>query len=274
MNIYDYFDYRKYLKDYYEYRKKESPFFSYRYIARRVELDAGYLVKVLQGKYNIAQRTVEKFIVLCKLDEKGAEYFETMVHFAKAKSDKQIKLYFEKLLSFKKVKFKRVEPSQYEFYQKWYYTAIRSLINIYKFSGNYNELASQLSPPISVKEAKQAVKLLERLKLIVKNKDGRYTLTDTIITTGDEWRSIAIRQFQRETIKLAEESLERHHKDNRDISTVTISISHDDIEEIRERAREFRASILKLAEETPDPDSVYQLNIQLFPLTVTKKKKS
>ena len=272
MNIYDYFDYHKYLKDYYEYRKKDNPFFSYRYIARRVALDPGYLVKVLQGKHNIAQRTIEKFITLCKLDKKEAEYFESMVHFAKAKSDKQVKLYFEKLLSFKKVKFKKIEPYQYEFYQKWYYSAIRSLLDYYPFTGNYRELASQLSPSISVKEAKEAVKLLERLNLIVKNKEGRYTLTDTIITTGDEWRSIAIRQFQKETMQLAEESLERHHKDIRDISTVTVAISRDDLEEIKERTREFRASILKLAEESPEPDSVYQLNIQLIPLTEVKKK--
>lgn len=274
MNIYEYFDYRKYLKDYYEFRKKDHPFFSYRYIARRVNLDPGYLVKVLQGKYNIAQRTIEKFIILCKLDGKEAEYFETMVHFAKAKSEKQIKLYFEKLLAFKKVKFKRIEPYQYEFYQKWYYSAMRSLLDFYKFTGDYRALASQLSPPITVKEAKNAVKLLEKLAIIKKNKDGGYSLTNTIITTGDAWRSIAIRQFQKDTIQLAKESLERHQKDIRDISTVTMAIALDDLEDVRDLAQEFRASVLKLAEESQKPNSVYQLNIQLIPLTEIKKKES
>ena len=273
MNVFDYFDYRKYLKDYYETRKKENFFFSYRYVGNKVDLDPGYLVKVLQGKHHIAQKTISKVVKLCGLNEKEAEYFENLVYFGKAKTEKQIKLYFEKLLSLKGAKSKKTEPHQYEYYQKWYYSAIRSLIGCVGFRGNYKELAEKLSPKISVKEAKSAIKLLKDLKFIKKKVDGSYALTDSLITTGDEWRSIAIRQFQRETIHLAEESLNRHPKEVRDISTVTMGINLEDLEEIRELAKEFRSSVMKFAEKSRDPDSVFQLNIQLIPLTHVKGKK-
>ncbi len=273
MNIFDYFDYRKYLKDYYENKKKQNFFFSYRYVGKKVELDPGYLVKVLQGKHHIAQKTISKFIKLCKMDENEGEYFENLVYFGKAKSEKQIKLYFEKLLSLKDAKTIKTEPNQYEYYQKWYYSAIRSLIGCIGFKGDYKSLAEKLSPKISVKETKKAIKLLEKLKFVKKQKDNTYTLTDTLITTGDEWHSIAIRQFQRETIHLAEESLTRHPKDIRDISTVTMGIHHEDLEEIKELLKEFRSSVMKFTEKSQNPDSVYQLNIQLIPLTAIKRNK-
>jgi uncharacterized protein (TIGR02147 family) len=271
MNIFDYLDYRLFLKEFYEERKKTKSFFSYRYMGNKVGMDPGYLVRVMQGRLHIAEASIDKFCALCKLNEKEAAYFSAMVNFAKAKSERQIKLYFEKLLSLKDVKARRIEESQYEFYQKWYYSAVRALIGFCGFRGNYKELAERLSPPISAWDAKKAVRLLERLKLVKKNARGVYEITDTTITTGKEWRSIAVREFQGQTIDLARESLERHAKEIRDISTVTVAVASDDLPEIRERISEFRNSILGLAAENPSPNCVYQLNIQLIPLSKVER---
>jgi uncharacterized protein (TIGR02147 family) len=273
MNIFDYLDYRLYLKEFYEDRKKANSFFSYRYMGAKVGMDPGYLVKVIQGKYHIAESSVAKFTALCKLDEKESAYFSAMVSFAKAKSETQTKLNFEKLLSLKNVKSARLEAHQYEFYKQWHYSAVRALLGWYNFSGNYRDLGRKLSPAISAKEAKQAVRLLEKLDLIRKNKNGRYELTNTVITTGKDWKSIAVREFQLQTMDRARESLTRHEKELRDISTVTISVAFSEIEEIKARIGELRSSILNLASENPNPDSVYQLNIQLVPLTTIIRNK-
>jgi uncharacterized protein (TIGR02147 family) len=273
MNIFNYFDYRLFLKDFYEEKKKENSFFSYRYMGSKIGIDAGYLVKVLQGKYHIAESSIKKIAEFLKLNDKETEYFATMVNFAKAKSERQTKIYFEKLLSLKNIKSVPLEEYQYEFYKKWYYTAIRSLIGWYDFDGDYKKLGQKLSPPISAKEAKEAVKLLEKLDLIRKSSNGKYELTNNVITTGKEWKSIAVKEFQLQTIELAKESLERHPKDIRDISTVTVSVCFNDIPEIKERIAELRNSILSLASESQNPDCVYQLNIQLVPLTNIQRNK-
>ncbi len=273
MNIYDYFDYRKYIKDYYEMKKKDHAYFSFRFMGQKLQIDPGYLVKVMQGKYHLSQKTIPLVAALFKLSEKESAYFETLVHFGKAKSNEETKIFFEKLLSFKDVRVKRLESYQFEFYQRWYYSAIRSLLGFYDFTGDFNELANLLSPPISVKEAKNAINLLEKTGLIEQQSDGKYNLKNTMITSGEDWKSIAIRQFQKETILLAAESIDRHDKSIRDISTVTIAVSQNDIEEIKAMAKEFRASILKFAEDCTEPQRVYQLNIQFIPLTeVTKGK--
>jgi len=265
--ILDYLDYRDFLKDFYETKKKENPWFSYRFMARRVDMDASHLVKILQAKRHIAPRSIRKFIFLCGLRGKEADYFETLVQFNKAKTDREVRKAYEHLLSLKDVKKYTLEKNQYEYYQKWYYSAIFTLLQYYPFKGDYAALAKKLSPAIKPSEAKRAVKLLKDLKLIRKKKDGNFELTNEFITTGEECRSIMIKSFQEETMRLAAESLHRHYKQDRNISTVTITIDRRDLETVDEMVGQFRNQLMKLAKETEKPDSVYQLNVQLFPMT-------
>ncbi len=265
--IFDYLDYHEFLRDFYTEKKQENSFFSYRYMGLKLELDAGFIAKVLQGKMDFALKSIPKVAAFCKLNKKEADYFDSMVKFGRAKNEKDVKLYFEKMLSQRGVDSCRIEEKQYQFYTKWYHTAIRSLLGYYRFSGDYPALAKKLSPAITVKEAKGAIALLTDLGFIAVDKEGVYRLTDKMITTGDAWRSAAIHTFQQETLTLAREALDRHPKEVRDISTITVAVSHEDLMEIRARAKEFRQSILQMKTGNEVPDVVYQINIQVIPLT-------
>jgi uncharacterized protein (TIGR02147 family) len=271
ISVFDYLDYRQFLRDFYNQQKKTNTFFSYRYIGNKVGMDSSFLIKVLQGHLHVAEDRIEKFHKICNFNDKEATYFEALVHFNKAKSEKESKLYFEKMLSINKAKSDKIVESQYEFFQKWYYSAVWSLLDGAPFKGDIKELGNLLTPPIGVKESKAAIKLLEDLKLIVQDADGAYRAVGLNLTTGKEWRSVAIMQYQREMIKLAEESLERFRKDERDISTLTVNIPEAAIPEIRELTGEFRESLKKLVNSYTDTDRVYQMNIQMFPLTQKRK---
>jgi len=271
--IFDYLDYRDYLREYYEEKKVENPFFSYKLFGRMVDIDQSYLAKVLIKERHIAQKSIRKFVEYFKLSDIEAEYFETLVHFIKAKTDKQSRLFFEKLLSFKEVKRNILTTQQYEFYTKWYYSAIRSLLQFYDFQGDYKKLAEQLSPPISVGEAKQAINLLQTLQLIKQDADGRYVLADKAITSGKEWHSLAINSFQEQTIGMAAESVARHKRELRDISTVTMNIGPADLQRIKELIQQFRNTVIQYVNDNASPENVYQLNVQLYPLTNVSRKK-
>jgi uncharacterized protein (TIGR02147 family) len=266
-SIVEYLDYRDFLKDFYEEKKSERSFFSYRLFGTKVAIDASYLAKVLMKSRHISNKNIGKCIEFCGLKEIEAEYFETLVHFAKAKSAKESKLIFEKLISHRGVGANTLIKNQYDFYQKWYCSAIRSILEFFDFKGDYKALAEKVSPQISVKEAKDAVKLLHDLGLIEKDANGHYRMTHTAITTGPEWQSLAIQKYQEETIRLSHESLARHPKQHRDVSTVTMNISEQSFLEIKERIKEFRSSIIKFVNEQPASDRVVQLNIQLFPMS-------
>jgi uncharacterized protein (TIGR02147 family) len=271
--VFDYLDYRSFLLDFYESQKRENSFFSYRYFSKKVGLDAGYILKILQGKLHLPEKYMDAVCTLCKFSEKERIFFKALVNFNRAKSESQIRICMEKLLSLNCSGKQQIDKYQYEYYQKWYYAAIRSLIGIFNFVGDYESLSRMLTPQITPGEVKKAIMLLEKLCLIWKDESGVFKLSDKFITTGESWRSLAIKEFQRETIRLAAESLDKHKKENRNISTVTIAINKKELEEINTRITEFRNSILQLAESSSDPDCVFQLNIQLFPMAMTRPDK-
>jgi len=146
MNIFDYLDYRLFLKEFYEERKKTKSFFSYRYMGNKVGMDPGYLVRVMQGRLHIAEASIDKFCALCKLNEKEAAYFSAMVNFAKAKSERQIKLYFEKAPFPQGRQGAADRRIQYEFYQKWYYSAVRALIGFCGFPRQLQRTCRAVEP--------------------------------------------------------------------------------------------------------------------------------
>ncbi len=266
-SVKNYWEYREYLKDFYSEKKKENNWCSLRYMGGKVSVDPSHLVKIFQLKRHIGNSLIDAFIKHCSLSGSEAEYFANLVRFNKAKSDRDIKMYYERLLALKGTGARTLEKSKYEFYSRWYHSAILMLLDFYAFSGDYAALAAKLSPPITPGKARKSIALLLKLGLIKKTAPGSYCLTHKIITTGDHGRSIAVKAFQEETMRLAMESLSRHQPEKRNISTVTITLSEGDLGRVNDVIGQFRETLLRMARDEKTPDKVYQLNVQLYPLT-------
>ena len=270
INLFDYLDYREFLRDFYLEQKRKRSNFSFRFLAQKTNIDPAHIARVFQLKRHLSEKSLVPFVQLCKFSEEEKKYFDRLVAFNMARTERQAKQAFEALISLSSVKSHALRSDQYTFYTKWYYTAVRALIAMRPFTAkDGGAIARMLSPRISTKEAREAVKLLLKLGLVYAGDEGILRCADTHITTGQRWRSIAAKTFQAETLRLAGESLDRHPKEVRDISTVTIGIKKDRMEEMRQRIADFRKSIMHLAEEDQGPDDIFQLNIQLFPLTDT-----
>lgn len=267
--IYEYLDYRQYLREYYETEKEKKPQFSLRLFGRLSGLDASYLSKIMKEQRHIGLQFLPGLIKALKLTKAEGDYLENLIHFNQAKTEDQKQHYFELLLSMRRPHTHNLTEEQFEFYTKWYYTALRNLLEFYEFhkGDNFTELGQKLSPAITELQAQRSIELLEKLSLISLDANNRYTLTDAAISTGDTWSSIAVRNFQKETILLSSESLERHPQEMRDISSVTMNITEKEFVAIKDMIRKFRSSVIHYVNEVPEPDRVYQVNIQLIPLS-------
>jgi len=268
--IFEYTDYREWLRDAFEDFKKRKTVVSWRYMAMKLGADPGNLLRVAQGKIHLTLPLVQPMAEFFELNEKETAYWTELVYFGRAKTDAEALNHYEKMQSLKGIPLKRLAKKELEFYRHWYCNAIRSIIGICKFKDDYEGLAECCTPAISAEEAKNAVKLLYDLNMISKDRDGYWKVNDTFVSTGGNWRSEAVRTFQTETIRLAGESLERHAPPLRDISTVTMTFNMDDIALIREKIKEFRSELLRLSQEGSGDDTVFQLNVQLFPLGFVK----
>jgi len=87
------------------------------------------------------------------------------------------------------------------------------------------------------------------------------------MTTGETWQGVAIHGFQKTAARMAMNALDSFQKPERDFSTLTISLSPGSFTAARDILKKARHEILALDEKETDPRSVYQLNLQLFPLS-------
>lgn len=274
LNIFEYLDYRQYLKDFYDNERKNKPWFSYRYISSKVKLNPGYIVKVFQGKVHLGIKNIGSFADFMMLSEKEREYFSELLHFGRAKNEDEIEQRFERLQSIKGVTFRTVADNKSDFFTQWYHMAIRSLISIYPFDGkDYRKLASMLSPKITAQEARESIELLERLNIITRNEDGLYRVTEQFISTGEKWTAAVIRNYQKKNVELSLSAIDMHNKELRDISSVTMTIRMENIDVLRKKIQQFRQELLLISQNEENDDAVVQLNIQLFPVASCKWKK-
>jgi len=122
-------------------------------------------------------------------------------------------------------------------------------------------------PPITVLQAKNSVRLLQRLGLVEKGKDGIFKVTNNMLTTGPEVASLAAQQFHLQAMELAIRALKEMPKEQRNIYGLTLGISKNAFMEIQKIMTESQNQILQVAEKDRDSDGVYQLNVQVFPVS-------
>jgi uncharacterized protein (TIGR02147 family) len=266
-DVLDYHDYREYLKEFYNFRKLKDWYFSYRFMGNKVGMEASSIVRVFQGSLHLADDGITRWSDFLKLDLRRACYFETLVRFCKTNSDIERRACWDKLLRLKEMDIAQVEKDQEEYYLKWYHTPIRSLLGMPNEDHSPEAIASRLVPPISVQDAQQAIDLLLRLGMVRKSESGAFELSAPYIAPDISQLRMAIRTFQKDTMTLASDALQNLSPELRDISAVSVTLNPEDMPLLQEHIRHFRKSIMDFSTESKNPRSIYQLNIQFFPLT-------
>ncbi|MBR4916561.1 MAG: TIGR02147 family protein [Fibrobacter sp.] len=270
--IFEFLDYREFLKDYYNTKKMANPAFSLRVFSDKIGFKAkDFISRVMNGEKKLSTQSIPKVANGLRLGKHETEFFVALVKFNQAETMDERNAAFEEMQAILKVvrfadKQHLLGHTQYMVYSHWRHLTIRSLIGMYGFDGDYEALAKQVHPHITADEAKKSVKLLEECQLIKKGKDGKYSLTDSAITTGDRTSRLALRGFHQHCLKLAADSIDRDPPGSRHISGLTLGISQEGYERIVERINAFRKEIALIAEEDESADKVFQLQFALFPV--------
>jgi len=245
-----------------------QPEFTHRYISKAVGFKStGSFAQILQNKTNISTQMIANFISFLRLKKDEADFFELLVLFNQSKSHAEKKRHFERIRCFPKSNFKVVESAQYAFYEKWYYTVIREIVGFFPCKDDYRALARMTEPAITPAEAERAVKLLEELGMVRRKPDGFLEKKDAVVTTGYEARSLAVNQYMLETMDLAKAALDNLPREERNLSSVTLSVPEEGYRIIEERVKSLRRELLEIARNSPDPRRVVQVNFQIFPVS-------
>lgn len=265
--LYRYTNFRSFLKDYYEERKfKEG--FTFRDFSTMTGVNSSsWLLHLIKGTKNLSNESILKIAKALGFSASEAEYFELIVHFTQAKDSDTKDFFYRKILACTKIlNMSRISEDQYEYYAKWYHPVVRSLVSKVRFRNDYALLARRLIPRITPAQAKASVALLEKLGLIKKDKAGGWLQAEPIISTGDEVMSLNVINYHKQVSRLAENAFDRSKRDERDISALTLGISGETFNRIKGKLQSIRKEIMEIAGESENPDRVYQLNLQFFPV--------
>jgi len=267
INVLQYTDFRKFISDFLSASKSNELKISLRGLAEKSGIDACNLVKALKSERNLAPAAAKKLSRGLGLKEKERDYFLCLVAYCQARTHEEKKKHFEAMMSFTESSIRILHADEYEFYDKWYYTAVREALSFYQCDGtNCEALGKIIKPKISADEVKSSLNLLERLKFINKNEKGFYQRTEPVLSSGYDARSVALNNHIINSMDLARSHIGKS-SGQINHSAVAFSVSEEDFRKIEDEIRQFRRRILDMARQSEKPDRVYQFNMQLFPLS-------
>lgn len=273
IQIFDYTDYREYLKNALEDRKLKSNAWSHRMVAEKIGLKSGgHISLILNGKANLKDKALDALISLLRLSPSEGLYFRHMVYYNQSEEHKDQRIWFERMMDCRDSQTKILNADQYSYFSRWYYSAVREALTIFDCNGkDLDELGSKMIPPLSTQKVRESIDLLIRLNLIETNEQGFYKPNNQILSTGPQQNGFFFNEHVIHVLELAREAVLTVPVGQKYNSWVSMAISPPSFNKVVEEIRASRKRILKIIEKDPSPDRVYHLNMNVFPITQFKK---
>lgn len=263
-------EYRDFLAAAYTWLKKNLERYSYLQFAGDLGFGRTNVVHlIIQGKRPLSPKAAEKIAVAMSLGQLEKEYLLTLVRYQNARSPRQRDELFDAIHAIKNRLLKtELDRSQLEYFSEWFHPVIREMTFMKEFKSDPDWIAAKIFPRIRPEQARKSLALLESLNLVrFDAQRGRHVPTTARVSTGDEVASIAVIRYHQQSIALGREAITSVQEDRRDVSAVTVCVSEAVAHRMKAEVQAFRKKILALADEVKDGDQVYQLNMQLYPLT-------
>jgi uncharacterized protein (TIGR02147 family) len=262
-----YLDYRAFLADYCEWRRQADAGFSQRVFAKEADLppsSSSLLPAVLKGRRNLSQNLRVKFSKALKLPEREANYFDLLVQFNQAKGMAEKNFFFTQLSKFRASRAHVLQENQFEFFSKWYYSAVRNFFSMETRERNPAAIAARLFPEVAPEQVEDAIRLLLSLELIKKTANG-YTVTEKHISTPKDVQARAAREYMLELTRMSQEILDKTPAALRQYNALMFTVSTQGFETVKERIRSFLEELREILDRDQNEDRIYSLTLQLFP---------
>jgi uncharacterized protein (TIGR02147 family) len=276
VDIFEYLDYREYLRDAYGDLKARQQGFSYRAFSKRAGMSSpNFLKLVIDGQRNLTPSSVERFAEALALGPRETAFFRELVGFNQAASPAQKNEHYERIGKFRKHRaVRRLERDTFAYLSHWYYPAIRELVTCSAFREDPEWISAQLRPHVPPARVREAIEVLLEVGVLERDEHGELKQGEPLLSTGPEVRSLAVGNFHRQMMERAADSIELIDREEREISGVTVALSPERFEMFKNKIHALRAELLELSAAETDPSRVVQFNFQAFPLALIEEEPS
>ncbi|OWV18211.1 TIGR02147 family protein [Fibrobacter sp. UWB4] len=267
-DVLKYTNYHQYIADYYAEKKAKSAF-TWQTFTRAAGFSSPVFLKyVSEGRSNLGEETARQVANAMGLVGYEQDYFVEMVKFGHAKTDEEKKSIFNRMLAIADIhKVRVVEGESFRFFEDWKNPVLRELAPAMP-GAKPLAMAHACRPEVSAAEVSETLNFLVKANLLQKDKDGNYTQTDKIVTSGPmNFAPLALRGLQRQMGEIALGAIENVPQDERHFSGLTLGITREAYKKIVQEIADFQKRVIAIATSESATDEVYRLNVQLFPMT-------
>ncbi|MFN7824951.1 MAG: TIGR02147 family protein [Pseudobdellovibrionaceae bacterium] len=239
------------LKSELQKRKARNPHFSMRSFAKWLNMSPAQLSQMISGKRPVTLKTLEK--LSSKLDL--------------TPNEKRDLLYskFEKENSKTSIERLQLAEDQFRLISDWYHLAILSLTHLKGAKSDPRWIGQRLG--ISVEQAHQALLRLQRLALI--ETSPQFKQIGNPFEVSSQTPSEAIQKYHQQNLSLAAEKLETVAPSLRQYQSVSLTLDPQSLKSFKRLIDAFLDDAYDLAKKSSKKE-VYNLNVQLFPVTQPK----
>jgi uncharacterized protein (TIGR02147 family) len=257
----DFAGYRALLADHQQRLKAGDTHFSHRFINQKMGArSAGWFADVLAGRQRLKARQVSTLAALFRLEPREKELLRILVDLEAADSAEAQGAAHARWLDFRGVAREEIDRDRFRYFERWYYPALRELLLLSPFDGDYAALGARLDPPISARQTKEGMHTLSRLGLL--NPSAPAPVLVKRPGKTPHWRKAMEAAQDR-----ARPALTRFTREERDFSTLVLALSPEGLRLAGEEIAALRRRLLALSARDPGKNRVFQCLFQVFPVS-------
>lgn len=275
----DFMNYREYLAAFYAFKRKASKghlrAYNYAVFSAAANIKSpNYLKMIIDGKRNLSDDMIGKFGKALSLNKEQTEEFRYLVAFTQASDPADRNLFLKKLSEHRvnaQLKSGEIDRKTWEKVPNWIAWIIYAMVDQEGVSFTTKSLKELLRNKANEDEIEMALNSLLAAGELKKDEvTGEFKKVRSLIESPEEVPVALVRKLQAQLMYLGLESLYQDAPTDREFGTLTASLTKSEFEELKFKLRQMRKAFHKdnsIARATSKGDRVYQLNIQLFPVT-------
>lgn len=271
IDVFQYTNYRQFLRDYYLKQKEQKTGFTYSSFARSVGLGSpNYYKLVMDGEKNLTPENVIRFAGGFKFDANETDFFEALVNYNQAKNSLEQDFYREKMVRLKRERARLGEhflgENDFSLISHWMFPAIFILSHLPRWKNDLNWIKDQLNSQVSIEDIRYALEKLQEVGLLVEV-DEQLKPSQARVKTTSDISGFSGKLFYQSVIHRARKLFESSTAEERELSSYTIGLSPSQLPELRQKVRSFMSELNDWILENKTPSVVYNFTFLGFPMS-------
>ncbi len=278
-----YTDYRQFLKDFYLYKRALTQSalrpYSYATFAAAADIKSpNYLKLIIDGQRNLSREMAVKFAKAVGLSKDEIEEFIALVEFTQASEPLERNRHLKVLADLRvrqQLRSGEIKAETWDKVPSWVTWVLYALADQKDVNFKPERLFELMRGKARPEEIRRSLeKLVSAGELVADPNTGEVSKGRELMEGSENVPVALVRKLQAELIYLGLESLFQDLPQDREFGAQTMALTEDEFELLKFELRQFRkrwAKDVSVARKTKKGDRVFQLNIQLFPVTLERK---